>query len=90
MSLLDDIQALTPTQYRVLRVAFQQTDTGIQAFWDVALHNSSGAQLQAVHPTSQPDAALKAALALWYNDSKTQLEAVTGLTEYIPPTEDGL
>ena len=89
MSILDDIQALMPTQYRVVRVAFQRTDTGIRAFWDVDLHNSSGAHLGAVHPSSQPSAALRAALVAWYLDSTAAFEAATGLTEYIPLDQIG-
>ena len=85
MSILDDIAAMTPTQYKVTRVAFQKDIDGLVAYWDVDLYNADGAKLKRIHPPTQPDAATKAALVIFYNDATAQLETLTGLTEYVPP-----
>ena len=88
MTILDDLNALTPAQYQIMRVAFQQTGGSITAYWDVRIYNADGVQLSVLHPTSQPDQALRNALVSWYQDSKTQFENATGLTEYVPPIEE--
>lgn len=89
MSILDDIAAMTPTQYKVTRVAFQKEASGLTAYWDVDLYNAAGQQLKRIHPVTQPDAATKAALATFYNDATAQFETLTGLTEYVPaPPEE--
>lgn len=85
MTIIDDLNALTPTQYKVLRVAFEQANASVVAYWDVRIYNAAGRELATLHPTSQPDAALLAALISWYQDSKAQFESATGLTEYVPP-----
>lgn len=84
MSILDDIAAMIPTQYSVVRVAFQKDIGGIVAHWDVDLYNADGMHINRIHPATQPDAATKAALTTFYNDATTQLETLTGLTEYVP------
>lgn len=83
MTIIDDLNALTPAQYRILRVAFEQDDGSITAHWDVRIYNVNGRELAVLHPTSQPDMALRNALVSWYQASKTQFETATGLTEYI-------
>ena len=87
MSIIDDVNALTPAQYEVLRLAFQQEEGSIVAHWDVRILNEDGRRLATLHPTSQPDATLRAALVSWYQATKTAFENATGLTEYEPPEE---
>lgn len=83
MTILDDLAALTPTQYRILRVAFQQDGASIVAHWDVCIYNSNGKELAILHPTSQPNTDLRKALISWYQNSKNQFANATGLVEYI-------
>lgn len=85
MSVVDDILALSPQHYEVVRVAFQVTTQGLRAFWDVKILNGSGRELKMVHPVTQPDVALRQALIDWYLDSVVQFEAATGLTEWEEP-----
>ena len=84
MTIIDDLNALTPAQYQVLRVSFEQADDGIMALWDVRVYNADDRELAVLHPETQPDATLRQALIAWYQDSKAQLENATGLTEYTP------
>lgn len=83
MSILDDLNALTPTRYHISRVTFEQSDDGIIAHWDVRVYNEDGMELSTLHPASQPDSALLSALVTWYQNSKSQFETATGLTEYV-------
>ena len=84
MTIIDDVQAFVPTQYQVLRLAFQVEDGQLKAYWDVKLHNSQDNSIGSVHPISQPSAALRSALRTYYDDAVTAFETATGLTEYIP------
>ena len=88
MGVVDDIAALAPTQYEVMRLAFQQTDSGLVAFWDVRIRNAAGRILTVVHPANQPDMSTTTALASFYNASKAAFETATGLTEWVPPEEE--
>lgn len=83
MAIADDIQALIPQHYKVVRISFQVVPgEGLQAFWDVRILNAQGRELQVVHPVNQPDTPLRDALIDWHVDSTAAFEAATGLTEW--------
>lgn len=86
MAIVDDINALIPQHYKVVRVCFQVVpEGGLKAFWDVRILNADGRELQVVHPVNQPDAPLRDALIDWYMDSTAAFETATGLTEWEEP-----
>jgi hypothetical protein len=84
MTIADDVNAFEPTQYNVIRLAFQIEEGQLKAFWDVQLRNSQGNTIGFVHPIDQPSAALRTALRTYYDVSIAAFETATGLTEYAP------
>lgn len=86
MGTIDDITALVPMHYRVVRVCFQVVPgKDLQTFWNVRILNADGRELQVVHPVSQPDTPLRDALIDWHADSTTLFKTATGLTEWVEP-----